>query len=184
MCEKWVRATILQHLPEKVVQALVVELKRATSVEEIYSIINTYMFDHKIGLPRGQASSMLYLTENQNNEEDSSNTVKDTDATQNNTQTNTEGKDSKRRTDEPEEDRQLYVASKGDGKGKTCWNCGEKGHSQRECPRAKGNNIVAALKGKGKGKGKKGKDGYKGGYGKGQNQLISGTRKSYRQGKS
>ena len=107
MCEKWVRATILQNRPEKVVQALAVELKTATSVEEIYSTINTYMFDHKSGLLRGQTSPMLHLTENQTTEEGTDSTVASVNATQGNTQTNTDNKDSKdnkRRTDEPEDD--------------------------------------------------------------------------------
>ena len=61
MCDKWVRAIILQNLAEKVVQALIVELTKANSVEEMYSTINTYMFDRKTGLPRGQTSPMLFL---------------------------------------------------------------------------------------------------------------------------
>ena len=67
--DKWVRVAILQNLPDKVVQTLAVELKRAESVEDIYSIINIYTFDHKTGLPRGQTSPMLYLTENQTEED-------------------------------------------------------------------------------------------------------------------
>ena len=63
MSERWLRAAILQNLPEKVVQTLAIELKRATSVEDMYSIINTYTFDHRTGLPRGQTSPMLYLAE-------------------------------------------------------------------------------------------------------------------------
>ena len=65
MSEKWIKAAILQDLPEKVVQTLAVELKKAQSVEEIYSTINTYIFDRKIGMPRGQSSPTLYLTEGQ-----------------------------------------------------------------------------------------------------------------------
>ena len=67
MNDKWVRAAILQNLPDKVVQTLAVELKRAESVEDIYSIISTYTYDHKIGLPRDQTSPMLYLTEKHQN---------------------------------------------------------------------------------------------------------------------
>ena len=42
MSDKWVKVAILQNLPKKVVQTLVVELKKADSVEDIYSIINTH----------------------------------------------------------------------------------------------------------------------------------------------
>ena len=29
----------------------------------MYSIVNTYTFDHRTGLPKGQSNTMLYLTE-------------------------------------------------------------------------------------------------------------------------
>ena len=35
MCEKWLKAAIMQNLPEKVVQTLAMDLKRANTVEDI-----------------------------------------------------------------------------------------------------------------------------------------------------
>merc|ERR1712151_292023 len=63
MSERWLRAAILQNLPDIVAKSLAIELKRATSIEDMYNTINTYTFDHRTGLPRGQTSPMLYLTE-------------------------------------------------------------------------------------------------------------------------
>ena len=79
MNDKRVRAAMLQHLQDKVVQTLAVELKRVESVEDIYSMINIYTYNYKIGLPRGQTSPMLYLTENQA-EEDGGTTVNNNNA--------------------------------------------------------------------------------------------------------
>ena len=61
--ERWLRSAISQNLPAKVVQDLVVDLKTADSIEDMYNIINTCTFDHRSGLPKGQANTMLHLTE-------------------------------------------------------------------------------------------------------------------------
>ena len=176
MSEKLVKAAILQNLPEKVVQTLAIELMKAKSVEEIYSIINTYTYDHKTGLPRGQASPMLYLIGEQTDDRSDKPELANLTNGQTTNQTRADDKDqtsTRSQADGRAKDGQeLYAASKGKGKGKTCWLCGEAGRFQRECPKAKDANIIAALKGEGKGKGKKGKFGkgnYKGGYGKGKN---------------
>ena len=63
MSERWLRTAIFQNLPEQVVQKLAIELKKATFVEDMYSMINTYTFDHRTGLHRGQTNPMLYLAE-------------------------------------------------------------------------------------------------------------------------
>ena len=73
MNEKWIKAAIMQNLPEKVVQNLAIELKKAESIEDMYGIVSTYTFDHRTGLVRGQAGPLLYLTENQT--EDNNNDV-------------------------------------------------------------------------------------------------------------
>ena len=63
MNERWLKAAVLQNLPDTVLKNLAIELKKAASIEGMYSMISTFTFDHRTGLPRGQASPMLYLTE-------------------------------------------------------------------------------------------------------------------------
>ena len=115
---------------DKVVQALAVDLKRSESVEDIYSIVNTNMFDHNIGMPRGHASPMLYLTENRA-EEDGGTTVNNSATNITNGQIfniDIQGRQEDRRTSTAaasgdSTSHELYAASKGKGKGKVCWNC-------------------------------------------------------------
>ena len=68
--ERWIRAAVMRNLPDSVLKIHAVELKKAESVEEMHSIINTYQFDHKTGLPRGQQGPGLYYTAADNKEED------------------------------------------------------------------------------------------------------------------
>ena len=60
---KWVKASLLQNLPDKIVTHLALELKDAESVEEMQSLVNTMTHDHRTGLLRGQPGPTLYLTE-------------------------------------------------------------------------------------------------------------------------
>lgn len=123
---------MLQNLPDKVVQTLAVELKRAESVEDIYSIISPYTYDHKFGSPRGQTSPMLYLTETQAEGDGGV-------AASNNNTNNSGGQILISNVDNRQDDRntspattnannqdsasqELYAASKGKDKGKVCWN--------------------------------------------------------------
>ena len=157
------------------VHTLAVELKKAQSVEENCSIINTYAFDHKTGLPRGQSSPMLYLTKTQTTEDSHpqqiANLTNSTNTSQTGANTKSQTTAQSQADSRDKNDQELYAASEGKGKGKTCRNCCEAGHFQRECPKAKDANTIVALKGRGEGKGKKGKQGksnYIGGYGKGK----------------
>ena len=54
---------MLKNLPEKIATALAIDLKKATSVDDVQNIINIYLHDHRTGLPRGTPGAMLYLTE-------------------------------------------------------------------------------------------------------------------------
>ena len=82
MNEKWIKAAMLQNSLEKVVQALAIYLKKAESVEDIHSIVNTYIYDHRIGMPRGQTTPMRYLAESLGEEEDNTKEVNNVSKTQ------------------------------------------------------------------------------------------------------
>ena len=102
---------------EKLVHALVVQLKRVISLEETYCIMNIYMFDHKSGLPCGQIYPMRHPTEGHTAEENNARDFANTTNGQNRSQTNAENQDNtntQSRADSPATDSQtLYVASKG-----------------------------------------------------------------------
>lgn len=57
--EKWVKAVILQNLPNQLVVNLSIQLKSEQAVEVMQSIMNIYLHDHKTGLPKGLAGPML-----------------------------------------------------------------------------------------------------------------------------
>ena len=46
LSEKWIKAAVLKHTPDKIATALALELRKATSVEEMQSIISIYTHDH------------------------------------------------------------------------------------------------------------------------------------------
>ena len=60
---RWVKACILQNLPDKVVSHLVIEPKKLESIEEMQHLANTLSHDHWIGMLRGQPGPMLYPLE-------------------------------------------------------------------------------------------------------------------------
>ena len=62
LSDKWIRAAIMRNLPEKLTTTLAMDLKRATRIEQMQSIINVYLHDNKIGLPRGMPGTMVCLT--------------------------------------------------------------------------------------------------------------------------
>ena len=70
LSDRWIRAAVLRNLPDSILKLHAVELKKADSIEEMQSIINTYQFDHKTGLPRGQQGPGLYAIETGTSGED------------------------------------------------------------------------------------------------------------------
>ena len=44
MCERWLRAAILQHLPDKIVQSNTIALKEAADTEELQNIVNIHIY--------------------------------------------------------------------------------------------------------------------------------------------
>ena len=63
MQEKCVKAALLQNLPDKIVTNLSLQIKQAKTIEEMHSLVNVYLHDHKTGMPRGQAGPMLCLAD-------------------------------------------------------------------------------------------------------------------------
>ena len=43
--------------------ALSMELNQVNTIEEMQSVVNVYLHDHKIGMPRGQAGPLICLAE-------------------------------------------------------------------------------------------------------------------------
>ena len=68
LSQKWIRAAVLRNLPEKITTALALELKKADSVDEIQSIINVHLHEHRTGLPRGTPGPMIAMTETEKTE--------------------------------------------------------------------------------------------------------------------
>ena len=178
LSDKWIKSAILRNLPKDLVKNLAFELRKASTVEDIQSIITIYLHDPVTGLARGQTGPLICMTAQDRPEEEPDKTESKTYSQA----ANLAGAHASQQAQpkpEPSQDADINAVKgdkrKSDGKGKgkgygECWHCGEWGHPRRECPvLLKEKGTLAALKGKGKGKGKgwKGGKGYKGGKGKG-----------------
>ena len=171
--DQWIRAAILKNIPEKVAKDLAMDLRKATSADDMQHVINVYMHDHRTGLQRGVLGPMICATTEEENKEDPR--PKETQPD--------------RPTDTNTVDASINAATNGQKKGGKehrkgygqCWECGEMGHPRRECLNflermGKGQQQdISALNGtgkygkggkwsKGKGNGVKG-NGYYGGKG-------------------
>ena len=62
LSDKWIRAAILKNIPEKIAKDLALDLRKATSADEMQSIMNIYMHDHRTGLQRGVPGPMICAT--------------------------------------------------------------------------------------------------------------------------
>ena len=167
--DKWIKAAVMRNLQKQIIKDLAIQLKDARTTGQVRHIVNIYMHDCQIGMPRGQTGPMLCVA----SQEDLENTKDEDGKTQDRAEDREFGKAITK-------DTELYAATKGKGKGKKgakgygeCWHCGEWGHPRRECPHlndlGKAKGSFDALKG-GKGKGKTGKGGKgtgKHGWGKG-----------------
>lgn len=117
MSERWSKAAISQNLPDTVVNNLAIELKRATAIEDMYSTTNTYTVDHRIGLPRGQISPMLYLAEGPapENVKDFANINGDRDSSKNHQQDKQDDPTANQKTNQ-ESEKEFYAVSKDNDK--------------------------------------------------------------------
>ena len=66
MMEEWIMAAILRNLPKQLTKDLALELKKASSIDDIHNAINIYMHDHQTGMPRNMPGPMLYLMSQKN----------------------------------------------------------------------------------------------------------------------
>ena len=144
-----IRVAMLKDLPEKISIALALDLKKASSVDEMQNIINIYMHDHRAGLPRGIPAIVQYLT--QTAQTSPQNTTKKTLKQHNPIlKAHSQTIISTRR---PKAARRATTDAKDMG---SVGGCGEYGHPRRECTQfltriGKGQSQdVAALKGIGK----------------------------------
>ena len=63
MQDKWVKAAVLQNLPDRIVTQLSLQLKAADIVEAMQSLVNIYLHDHKTGFPKGHTGPMICMAE-------------------------------------------------------------------------------------------------------------------------
>ena len=63
LSDKWIRAAIMRNIPEKRATTISMELKRATTTDEMQSVINVYMHDSRTGIPRGTPGPMIPMIE-------------------------------------------------------------------------------------------------------------------------
>ena len=179
MLEEWIMAAILRNLPKHLTKELGMELKKVASIDDIHNIVNIYMYDHQIGMPRNMPGPMLCMAEKEPNgsktEEQDANNKESGDKRHESPKTENTSQDNWDSHAAPKGGK----GSKGIGKGKgygECWHCGGWGHPRRECAKClESKGSLGALKGGkiGKGKGKKGK-GNKGYWAKGQGQGNKG----------
>lgn len=87
MCEQWAKAAMMQNPAEGVIKHNVIALKDANTTEGLQHIVNTYMYDSRTGLLRGQIGATLYLTET--GDEDADRDVGESSAKQSNVQQET-----------------------------------------------------------------------------------------------
>ena len=130
LSDKWVRAAIFKHIPDKIAKDLAMDLRKASSADDMQGIINVYMHEHRIGLQRGILGPMICATTETNREEDThkkeptqelKTEVANEDAGLSGTSINAATKGGKK-------------ADRGKGKGYgQCWECGGYGHPRREC---------------------------------------------------
>ena len=60
--EKCIKAAVFRNLPKQVTKDLAIQLRDLKTVNEVRDIVNIYMHDHMIGMPRGQVGPMLCMT--------------------------------------------------------------------------------------------------------------------------
>ena len=186
--DKWIKVAVLRNLPKQVTKDHALQLKDAQYVDDVRNIVNIYLHDHQMGMPRGQSGPMLCATTNDQEDTEGNTSERGQDnssANTNKVQSNGNGTEKDENTNWHGSN-DLNATTKGSGKNKKrgkgyggFWHCGEWGHPRRECLHlndfAKGKGTVAALKGGkyggGKGKGKfgkgRGKGNGKGKWGKG-----------------
>ena len=57
MLEEWTIAVVMRNLPKQITKDLAMELKKATSIDDIHDTTNVHMHDHQTGMPQKHARS-------------------------------------------------------------------------------------------------------------------------------
>ena len=104
----------MQNLPDKVVQTFAIEFKKTTSVEDMYSVVKTYLFDHRTGTLRGQTSLTIHLIEGEPDIDNDNAGVNSVNAETNDMhKQKEEGRSKPTHQPENQTDDELYTAIKG-----------------------------------------------------------------------
>ena len=53
LSDKWIKAALMRNSPKQITKDLVIQLKDAKTTGEVRHLVNVYMHDYQIGMPRG-----------------------------------------------------------------------------------------------------------------------------------
>lgn len=61
MSDKLITVAMVSNLPKHIIKDLAIQFKDAKITGEVRHMVNIYMHDYQIGMPRGQAGPMLCM---------------------------------------------------------------------------------------------------------------------------
>ena len=105
LSEKLIRAAILTNLLEKITITLAMELRKANTTDEVQSVVNVYLHDNRIGLPRGMQGPMICLATKDEEENKTEESRKETLAIERPSEA------------KPDNEQQINATTKGNRKG-------------------------------------------------------------------
>lgn len=62
LSDKRIPAAITRNLPERITTNFAMDIRKATTIEEMQSVVNVYLHDNRIGLPKGMPGTTICMT--------------------------------------------------------------------------------------------------------------------------